>query len=97
METEASNKIGILYKNLEKALVEIDLPYPKGTKVIKEIIDMSENRVSFKLPLGEGFFSIGTPLENIKLRKKQKTLRATGEVVEVKRFKRKDFFTHLMG
>ncbi len=49
----------------EKYYVEIPLSIPKGTKFKKEIIDISDEGISFLMPEEEGSFLVNTPLTDI--------------------------------
>ena len=51
--------------NSQKYYVEIPLPIPKGAKIKKEIIDISDEGISFLMPEEEGFFLVNTPLTDI--------------------------------
>jgi extracellular factor (EF) 3-hydroxypalmitic acid methyl ester biosynthesis protein len=49
----------------EKALVEISLPFPKGIKISKEVVDIGEQGLSFRMSSNEGYFLPGTPLKHV--------------------------------
>lgn len=66
----------------EKLLVEISLPYPKGAKIRKDIIDLAQNGLSFKMLSSEGYFLPGTPLKNLTIIQDESVLsRMSGEVI----------------
>jgi extracellular factor (EF) 3-hydroxypalmitic acid methyl ester biosynthesis protein len=51
-------------EDLSKAYVVIPLPFPKGIKIIKKLIDVSENGLSFEMSQEEGFLLPGTIIKN---------------------------------
>lgn len=66
----------------EKLVIEISLPFPKGAKIRKEIIDLGQNGLSFKMFGSEGYFLPGTPLKDLTIfRNESVILRTSGEVV----------------
>ncbi len=52
-------------QDLGKYYVEIPLSVPKGAKIKKEIVDISNEGLSFLMPEEEGVFLVDTPLANI--------------------------------
>ncbi|MFQ5454667.1 MAG: PilZ domain-containing protein [Nitrospirota bacterium] len=55
--------------NNQQLFVEISLPYPKGTKIVKEIVELNENILSFKMKEDEGYLLPGTPLRNLTIQR----------------------------
>jgi len=61
--------------SLAMARVEIPLPFPKGIKIVKEIIDSSATGLSFKMPQEEGLLLPGTVIKDIVIYDKDKTIK----------------------
>ncbi|MCK4486691.1 MAG: methyltransferase domain-containing protein [Desulfobacterales bacterium] len=59
-------------QNSAKYYVEIPLPVPKDAKIKKEIVDISNEGLSFLMPEEEGVFLVGTPLVDITVVKDNK-------------------------
>lgn len=72
--------------NTKRPILELLLSYPKGEKIVKEVLDLTEAELSFKMASEEGFFSVGTPLDSILVRNKKKTYKTSGEVINVTPF-----------
>lgn len=70
----------------DKVTVEIILSYPKGLKIVKEISDISEHGLSFKMSDDEGYFLPGTPIKEMYISDGSKRYLAVGEVIYVKSF-----------
>lgn len=83
--------------NNEKILIDLSLSYPKGIKITKEVLDFSESGLSFSMSSQEGFFPIGTPLNNIMIRNGQKTYKTAGEVTNVTTLKREENPSYRIG
>ncbi len=47
--------------------VEIPLPYPRGAKIKREIIDISSGGFAFKCPIDSAYFLPGTPISSLKI------------------------------
>ena len=66
----------------EKFFVEISLPFPKGAKIRKDIIDLAQNGLSFKMLGSEGYFLPGTSLNSLAIFRNESLIaRTSGEVV----------------
>ncbi len=71
-----------------KILVEITLPFPKGLRVSKEVVDISEQGLSFKMGLEEGHFIPGTPFKDVAILDGHRRHTTSGEVIYVKKAKK---------
>jgi len=49
----------------QKTSVTIPLPFPKGVKIVKEVTDLSEKGLAFKMAREEGFLLPGTTIKNL--------------------------------
>jgi extracellular factor (EF) 3-hydroxypalmitic acid methyl ester biosynthesis protein len=81
----------------EKAHVEITLPYPRGMKIVKEILDMSEKGLSFRMPVEEGSFLPGTPLHEVTVLNGGKPHKTTAEVIYVTKFSGNEGLNYRVG
>ena len=67
-----------------KVLLEIELPYPKGNIIQREVLDLSSTGLSFKTSPSETYFLPGTPLRQLRIVSDGKTiLEESGEVKHV--------------
>ncbi|MCG3113209.1 MAG: PilZ domain-containing protein [Candidatus Manganitrophus sp. SB1] len=72
--------------NTARPILEVFLSYPKGEKIVKEVLDITESGLSFKMASEEGFLNVGMPLDSILLRSRKKTYKTSGEVIDVTPF-----------
>ena len=67
-----------------KVFLEITLPYPKGSLIQREVLDLSSTGLSFKTSAGETYFLPGTPLRQMRIISDgKKILEESGEVKHV--------------
>jgi len=67
-----------------KVFLEIVLPYPKGSVIQREVLDLSSTGLSFKTPAAETYFLPGTPLREMRIISDgKKILEESGEVKHV--------------
>lgn len=67
-----------------KVWLEIELPYPKGSVIQREVLDLSSTGLSFKTPAAETYFLPGTPLRQLRIVSDGKRiLEESGEVKHV--------------
>lgn len=74
----------------ERLYVKIPFPFPKETEIEKEVIDISDNGLSFKMHVNDGYFPPGTPLSDVRILSPEYTNRSTyAEVRHVTKLKNK--------
>ena len=67
-----------------KVFLEMTLPYPKGSVIQREVLDLSSTGLSFRTPAAESYFLPGTPLRQLRIVSDgKKILEESGEVKHV--------------
>lgn len=65
----------------DHARLELALPFPRGTTLAKDVIDISDTGLSFLLDKDEGYMLPGTPLHELRIVNGHRKFKTTGEVV----------------
>jgi extracellular factor (EF) 3-hydroxypalmitic acid methyl ester biosynthesis protein len=81
----------------DKIMVEITLPFPKGFRVSKEVVDFSEQGLSFKMTPEEGHFIPGTPFKDVAVLDGHRRHSTSGEVIYAKKVKKDGKSYHRIG
>ena len=83
--------------NQDKVMIEIPLPFPKGTKVVGEVIDVNEFGLAFMVSMDDGYFSPGTILKEAILLEGGKPYQLTAEVLYKEKISESDKLIYRIG